>query len=186
MDNPTLYLEPELEIDIGNMMNVELDIELVYDAKNDEEVTKILYKKILPGETINIQSYDGNEMNALIAGTNAVVAEMKVKRDQSFYKIVQEIPSEEERFEVKLHNTLNEDDVDIVLVYSVAQKRNVYKELFLGVLSNEDIVDDLFWEGDIIHVYIATTKTLVDEFEITPGQYLYSIGLDDDALGSEL
>ena len=45
MDNPTLYLEPELEIDIGNMMNVELDIELLYDAKNDEEVTKILYEK---------------------------------------------------------------------------------------------------------------------------------------------
>jgi 3-polyprenyl-4-hydroxybenzoate decarboxylase len=184
MDNPTLYVDLEVEINLKNMMDVELDIELAYNAKKNEELSEIIYEKIKSGETISLKSYHGNEINILMAGTYEVVAEIKVKREQTLYKIVKEIPTKAERFGVKIHNTLEEEDVDIVLVYSAAQKRSVYKELFVSVMPDEMIEDDLFFEGDVIQAYSAETKTLVGEFEISRSQYLYLIG--DGALGSEL
>ena len=97
LDNPAVvendnlsaeYNDDEFEVQVHNENpDVELDILLVYDAAQRRESWEILFDKILPGEVVTYSAYARDVLLAVVAGTEKVVSQFRVKSDKSVYVI---------------------------------------------------------------------------------------------------
>ena len=66
---------------------MKLDIMLVYDASEQTEVRKKQFGKVYPNETVIYEAMEGDKLEALVSGTDHVLYDMVIKRDQSLYSI---------------------------------------------------------------------------------------------------
>jgi len=111
----------------------------------------------------------GDIIHVYKSGTNELVSKIEIKRDQHYYKISDETEDPNE-FGIKLHNQLD-IDLDIVLSYDAAQQRKVWRDLYLDVTPNEEIIYHAY-DGDILQVYVAKTDEEVAKLIINRDQYL--------------
>ena len=82
-----------------------------------------------------------------------------------------------------MHNQLD-IDLDIVLSYDAAQQRKVWKDLYLDVTPEEEIIYHAY-DGDVLQVFIAKTDEEIAKLVINRNQYLYPIQRKDTTVGSE-
>lgn len=86
--------ENEFEVEIqNNIPDVELDIVLVYDVITRISTWKRIFDKVLPDERAIYFAYEGDLLRAFVAGTETVVSDIEIKRDQYMYTISQIEPS---------------------------------------------------------------------------------------------
>jgi len=202
MDNPVLRErydaneENDFKVELHNgLPNVELDIVLIHHAFEDQARRRVL-DKMKPNETSIYHAFEGDVLRALVAGTDEVVSDIEIDRDQYLYTISQnnlmrsafesagENDSEdEEGFEVELYNGLPDVELDIVRIYDVFEEQ-VWKRMFDEVLPNETTIYDAF-EGDVLRALVAGTDEVVSDIEIFRDQHLYTISQKND-MRSEL
>ena len=94
MDNPAVRLDEdddkgEFEVELYNGFDMDLDIMLVYDAAKEEETWEMLFDEVIPNETTHYSAYEGDLIRVLGSGTNEVVSDIEIVRDQSLYMISQ-------------------------------------------------------------------------------------------------
>jgi len=177
------WVKESLDVDIRSYLNdIELDFVLVYEAELGREKFSMLFEKITT-EIITYEACEGDIIHVYKSGTNELISKIEIKRDQHYYKISDESEDPNE-FGIKLHNQLD-IDLDIVLSYDAAQQRKVWKDLYLDVTPDEEIIYHAY-NGDILHVYIAEKDEEVAKLVINRDQYLYPIqqGQMKDTTGS--
>ena len=188
MDNPAVQMDNRMDeklvIDVENYLQdgVGVDIFLVFNAKIEKRTSRKISEKVRADETVSLEVYEGDVLHAVVTGTKEVVAKFDVQKDQLYYKISDK-PQNPNEFGVKLQNKLDVD-LDIVLVYDAAEKREVMRDLYFDIVPDDDVIY-LAYEGDMLQVFIANTDTEVAEIEVKRDQYLYSIS-QMEMSGSEL
>jgi len=167
------WVKESLDVDIRSYLSdIELDFVLVYEAELGREKFSMLFEKITT-EIITYEACEGDIIHVYKSGTNELVTKIEIKRDQHYYKISDETESDPNEFGIKLHNQLD-IDLDIVLSYDAAQQRKVWKDLYLDVTPDEEIIYHAY-DGDILQVFIAKTDEEVAKLVINRDQYLYPI-----------
>ena len=182
------WVKESLDVDIRSYLNdIELDFVLVYDAELDKTKFSMLFQKITT-EIITYEACEGDVIHVYKSGTEELVTKIEIKRDQHYYKISDELESNEDpnEFGIKLHNQLD-IDLDIVLSYDAAQRRTVQRDLYLDVTPQEEIIYHSY-EGDILQIFIAKTDEEITKLVINRDHYLYPIQerqVKDTTVGSE-
>lgn len=92
MDNPAVRLDEdddkdEFEVELHNGFDMDLDIMLVYDAAKEEETWEMVFDEVIPNETTHYSAYEGDLIRVLRSGTDEVVTEFEIVRDQYLYTI---------------------------------------------------------------------------------------------------
>mmetsp|Transcript_17595 Transcript_17595/g.38088 ORF Transcript_17595/g.38088 Transcript_17595/m.38088 type:complete len:393 (+) Transcript_17595:250-1428(+) len=72
---------------VNELPDMELNIMLVFDAAEGNEVWKMVFEKVTPDETVIYHAYEGDMLQALVADTDTVVADIEITRSQSLYAI---------------------------------------------------------------------------------------------------
>ena len=77
--------EEEFEVELLNgLPGVELDIVRIHDVFEDQ-VWKKVFDKVTTNETAVYYAFEGDKLRALISGTNEVVSDIEIYRDQYVY-----------------------------------------------------------------------------------------------------
>ena len=79
----------EFGIKLQNQLDLDLVIELSYDAAQQRKVQRDLYLDVTPQEEIIYHAYDGDILQVFIANTDEEVAKLVINRDQYLYPIQQ-------------------------------------------------------------------------------------------------
>ena len=165
----------EFDAELHNTLtDAEVDIMLIYDAEDNEEGDDILFHKVAPNGTIPYAAYEGDVLRALVSGTDTVVADIKMKRGQSLYKISEMKPEEENEFRVKIRNIIPGVELDIVLVYDGERGKEVREKVFDSVLPDESVIYDAI-EGDVLKALVSGTDTAEADIEMQRDRSFYEI-----------
>jgi len=80
--------ENEFEVELHNgLLDTELDIILVFDGDEKEAAETKILEKVQPNETVIYIALEGDLLQAVIAGTDEVVTDIKLKRDHPLQTI---------------------------------------------------------------------------------------------------